>query len=109
MPEWPCEFRVLAPALEPIPGLSFTEAAASLSAGSFSVLSRGTGWRAQRHGYLAETEVLSSLAIFCTLTDLSWREAVPHLDPHLPPLLKRVVDDLKPLEDELHEMRGSDS
>jgi hypothetical protein len=63
------------------------------------------GWQARRHGYLTETELLSSLAIFCTLSEVSWREAAPHLDPHLPPLLKQVNGDLKLVEEALQALR----
>jgi len=53
-----------------------------------------TGWRARTQGYLPELQLLNAMAIFCSLSGAPWRDALPHLDAHLRPLLKRLVKEL---------------
>jgi hypothetical protein len=52
------------------------------------------GWRAQRRGYLSELELLNGIAIYCSVLGISWRDAEPHLDAHLRPLMKQAAKDI---------------
>jgi hypothetical protein len=63
------------------------------------------GWRAQRLGYLGQSEILYSLAIFCALRGVQPNLMAPHLDRHLYSVLKRAFREVVGATDRLQALR----